>query len=146
MLGADGVVLRYGYFYGPGARSRGRPDRHERHAPALRSSVGAGVWSFIHVHDAAQATVAALDLKGPATLNIVDDEPAAVAEWLPALSEALGAPPPRHVPTPIARLAAGSYGVATMTRAQGASNAAARAQLAWSPAYASWREGFRTAL
>jgi nucleoside-diphosphate-sugar epimerase len=148
VLGADGVVLRYGYFYGPGsAISREGSMAQEiakRRMPVVGS--GAGVWSFIHIHDAARATVAALQVQGPAVFNIVDDEPAAVRDWLPALSEALGAPPPRHVPTLLGRLAAGSYGTAVMTRAQGASNWAAREQLAWSPAHDSWREGFKTAL
>ena len=148
VLGADGVVLRYGYFYGPGsAISREGSTAREvmrRRFPVV--GAGAGVWSFIHVDDAAQATVAALELQGPLVLNVVDEEPAPVSEWLPALSEALGAPPPRRVPALLARMVAGSYGVAMMTRAQGASNAAARERLHWSPSHPSWREGFRTAL
>jgi nucleoside-diphosphate-sugar epimerase len=148
VLGADGVVLRYGYFYGPGsAISREGSTARElmrRRLPVV--GAGAGVWSFIHVHDAAQATVAALELRGPLVLNVVDEEPAPVSEWLPALSEALGAPPPRRVPALLARMVAGSYGVAVMTGAQGASNAAARERLHWSPSHSSWREGFRTAL
>ncbi|HXR29151.1 MAG TPA: NAD(P)-dependent oxidoreductase [Solirubrobacteraceae bacterium] len=148
VLGAGGVVLRYGYFYGPGsaisaAGSMGEDVRRRRMPVVGR---GAGVWSFIHVDDAAAATVAALQAGSGGVYNIVDDEPAAVAEWLPALAHALGAPRPLRVPTPIARLAAGSYGVATMTRAQGASNALAKRELGWTPAHPSWREGFRTAL
>ena len=148
VLGAGGVVLRYGYFYGPGSAiardgSMAAALAHRR-LPVV--GAGSGVWSFIHVADAAAATVAALELKGPAVLNVVDDEPARVGDWVPALGEALGAPPPRRVPTWLVRLAAGAYGTATMTRAQGASNAAARAELDWGPRYPSWREGFRSGL
>ena len=104
------------------------------------------MWSFIHVDDAARATVAALGHGAAGAYNIVDDDPAPVSQWLPTLADALGAPAPRRVPAPIARLVAGAYGVATMTRAQGASNALAKRELGWSPAYPSWREGFRVAL
>lgn len=148
VLGADGVVLRYGYFYGPGsAISREGSmcaDVRRRRLPLVGD--GAGVWSFIHLDDAARATVAALEVDGPAVYNIVDDEPAAVAQWLPALAQALGAQPPRRVPALLARLLAGEYGVAIMTRAQGASNERARRELDWRPQLASWREGFRSAL
>ena len=148
VLGAGGVVLRYGYFYGPGSSISGdgsmAADVARRRLPIVGS--GAGVWSFIHVGDAAAATVAALALEGPAVLNVVDDEPARVSDWIPALAQALGAPAPRHVPAPLAKLLAGGYGTATMTSSQGASNAAARAELDWSPRYPSWREGFRSAL
>ena len=149
VLGAGGVVLRYGYFYGPGSsvsrEGAMAADVSRRRLPIVGS--GAGVWSFIHVADAASATVAALALQGPKVLNVVDDEPARVSEWIPALSEALGAPAPRRVPALVAKLAAGSYGTAVMTSSQGAANAAARAQLpGWSPRYPSWREGFRTGL
>ncbi|HEX5852106.1 MAG TPA: NAD(P)-dependent oxidoreductase [Solirubrobacteraceae bacterium] len=144
---ADGVVLRYGYFYGPGSSisasgSMGE-DIARRRMPVVGR--GQGVWSFIHVDDAARATVAALTTGAPVAYNIVDDDPAPVAQWLPALAEALGARKPRHVPAFIARLAAGSYGVSVMTEAQGASNALAKRELGWSPAFSSWREGFRTA-
>ncbi len=148
VLGAGGVVLRYGYFYGPGsaiARDGSMAaGLRRRRLPIVGS--GAGVWSFVHVGDAAAATVSALDLRGPAVLNVVDDDPAPVSEWIPALAGALGAPAPRRVPAWLARLAAGAYGAAVMTRQQGAANAAARAELDWSPRYPSWREGFRTAL
>jgi nucleoside-diphosphate-sugar epimerase len=107
---------------------------------------GTGVWSFIQMDDAARATVAALEHGAAGAYNIVDDDPAPVSQWLPALAGALGAPAPRRVPAPIARLVAGAYAVATMTRAQGASNALAKRELGWSPAYPSWREGFRAAL
>jgi nucleoside-diphosphate-sugar epimerase len=148
VLDAGGVVLRYGYFYGPGSAisptgSVGE-DLVRRRLPIVGK--GEGVWSFIHVEDAARATVAALTRGEPGAYNVVDDNPAAVSEWLPALADVLGAPRPRRVPALIARLAAGSYGVASMTRAQGASNELARAKLGWSPQHPSWREGFQTAL
>lgn len=148
VLGAGGLVLRYGYFYGPGTSisrtgALGR-DVARRRLPVV--GAGQGVWSFIHVDDAAQAAVTALTQGASGAYNIVDDEPAPVAQWLPALADALGAPRPRRVPALIARLAAGSYGVATMTQAQGASNVLAKRELGFSPAHASWREGFRTAL
>jgi len=149
VLGAGGVVLRYGYFYGPGS-AISRDGSMAAAVSARRLPIvgsGAGVWSFIHVSDAASATVAALGLQGPKVLNVVDDEPARTSEWIPALGEAVGAPAPRRVPALLARLAAGAYGTTVMTRAQGASNAAARAELpGWSPRYPSWREGFRSGL
>jgi nucleoside-diphosphate-sugar epimerase len=148
VLAADGVVLRYGYFYGPGsAFSRSgsmAEDLARRRMPVVGD--GAGVWSFIHVDDAASATLAALEGGSTGAYNIVDDDPAPVAQWLPALAAALGAPKPMRIPALIARLAAGSYGVAVMTRGQGASNELAARELGWRPRHASWREGFRTAL
>lgn len=148
VLDAHGIVLRYGYFYGPGsAISQGGSlgaDVRRRRLPIV--GTGAGVWSFIHIEDAARATLAALSADAPAVYNIVDDDPAVVAEWIPALAEALAAPRPRRVPAAIARLAAGSYGVAVMTSSQGASNERAKRELDWAPTYPSWREGFRTAL
>jgi nucleoside-diphosphate-sugar epimerase len=148
VTGAGGTVLRFGYFYGPGsAISRGgsiAEDVARRRFPVVGR--GAGVWSFIHVDDAARATVAALDRGEPGPYNIVDDDPAPVAQWLPALAAELGAAKPLRVPALVARIAAGSYGVATMTRAQGASNEKAKRELGWTPAYPSWREGFRAAL
>jgi nucleoside-diphosphate-sugar epimerase len=148
VLDAHGLVLRYGYFYGPGsaiarAGSIGQ-DVARRRLPIVGR--GEGVWSFIHVDDAARATVAALTDGQSGAYNVVDDDPAPVSEWLPALADALGAPPPRRVPALIARLAAGSYGVATMTRAQGASNERAKAEFGFAPSHPSWREGFRSAL
>lgn len=147
-IAADGIVLRYGYFYGP----RSSVSTHgalaaevaKRRLPIVGG--GSGVWSFIHVHDAADATVAALTRGQAGAYNVVDDEPVPVREWIPALAHALGAKRPRSVPAWLARPLAGEYGVYTMTRAQGASNALAKAELAWAPRYASWREGFRTAL
>jgi nucleoside-diphosphate-sugar epimerase len=148
VLGAGGVVLRYGYFYGPGsAISRSGSigqDVLRRRLPIVGS--GAGVWSFVHVDDAADAAVQALAHEAPGVYNVVDDEPAPVSEWVPALARALGARRPLRVPKLLARPIAGSYGVLTMTRAQGASNARARRELGWAPAHPSWHEGFRTAL
>jgi nucleoside-diphosphate-sugar epimerase len=148
VLGAGGVVLRYGYFYGPGSSisregSMGQ-DVSRRRLPIVGS--GGGVWSFVQIDDAARATVAALGNGASGAYNVVDDEPAPVSEWLPALAQALGAPRPRRVPAWLARPLAGSYGVATMTQAQGASNALAKRELRWQPEHPSWREGFRTAL
>ena len=107
---------------------------------------GGGVWSFVHIDDVADATVAALERGKPGIYNVVDDEPATVSEWLPVLAEALGAGPPRRVPAWVGRLAAGSDGVAMMTEIRGASNAKAKRELGWQPRHPSWREGFRTAL
>jgi len=148
VTGAGGVVLRYGYFYGPGsAISKAGSmvaDLRRRRMPVVGD--GGGVWSFVHVDDAAAATVSALAHDGPAIYNVVDEEPAAVREWLPALAAAVAAPKPMRVPAWLARPLAGSYGVHVMTRGQGASGALARAELGWAPAHPSWREGFRTAL
>jgi len=148
VLGADGVVLRYGYFYGPGSAisadgSVGQ-DVKRRRLPVVGG--GGGVWSFIQIDDAAAATVAALEAGASGAYNVVDDEPARCAEWIPALAEALGAGAPRRVPAWLARPLAGAYGVASMTRAQGASGALAKRELGWTPRFPSWREGFRTAL
>jgi nucleoside-diphosphate-sugar epimerase len=142
--GAGGVVLRYGYFYGPGTSISREgsmcADLRRRRLPVIGG--GGGVWSFIHIDDAARATVAALNGNGPSVYNVVDDDPAPVREWLPVLADAVGAPRPMHVPAAIARALAGSYGVQIMTASQGAANARAKRDLGWSPRYASWREGF----
>lgn len=148
VLDAGGTVLRYGYFYGPGsaissAGSIGE-DVARRRLPILGD--GGGVWSFVHVDDAASATVAALDRDGPTVYNVVDDDPAPVAEWLPTLALALGAPPPRRVPAWLALPLAGRYGVHQMTRAQGASGARITRELGWTPSHASWRRGFHAGL
>ena len=103
---------------------------------------GAGMMSFIHLDDAAAATVLALEHEGPAIYNVVDDEPAPVRDWLPVLAEALGAGPPRRFPVWLARLVAGEAAVVMATEARGASNAKAKRELGWTPRYASWREGF----
>jgi nucleoside-diphosphate-sugar epimerase len=148
VLDAGGLALRYGYFYGPGSAVSGDgsvgQDVIRRRLPIVGG--GGGVWSFIHVDDAARATVIALDRGTSGAYNVVDDDPALVSDWLPLLAETLGAQRPRRVPALIARLAAGSYGVATMTHAQGASNELAKRELGWSPEYPSWREGFRGGL
>jgi 2-alkyl-3-oxoalkanoate reductase len=148
VLAADGIVLRYGYYYGPGsAISRTGSFAAElarRRLPIVGG--GGGVWSFVHLEDAARATVAALANGASGAYNIVDDEPAPVCEWLPALADALGAPRPLRVPAWLARPLAGSYGVMTMTTAQGASNALAKRELGWQPRRASWRQGFRDGL
>lgn len=148
VLGAEGIVLRYGYFYGAGsAISRTgsmAEDVARRRMPIVGG--GGGVWSFIHVDDAARATVAALERATPGAYNVVDDDPAPVAEWLPALAAALGARRPLRIPAFLARVAAGSYGVRVMTEAQGASNELIKRELDWTPEHPSWREGFRGAL
>jgi 2-alkyl-3-oxoalkanoate reductase len=148
VLGASGLVLRYGYFYGPGTSISTRGSLSEEVARRRLPIVGGGhgVWSFIHVEDAARATAAALTRGSAGAYNVVDDEPAPVHAWVPAFADALGAKPPRRVPAWLARPLAGEYGVYTMTRTQGASNARAKAELGWTPVHASWREGFQTAL
>jgi nucleoside-diphosphate-sugar epimerase len=144
VLGADGAVLRYGYFYGPGTAISGAgsmgQDARRRRMPIVGG--GRGVWSLIHIADAAGATVAAIERDARGVFNVVDDHPAEVAAWLPAFAAAIGAPKPMRVPAWIGRLAAGDYGVQAMTSAQGASNARARSELGWEPRYKSWRDGF----
>jgi nucleoside-diphosphate-sugar epimerase len=145
VLEAGGLVLRYGYYYGPGT-SISREGSLGREVARRRLPIvggGTGVWSFIHIEDAARATVAALTRGTTGAYNIVDDEPARVSEWIPALAAALDAKPPLRLPAWLARPLAGEYGVMTMTRAQGASNAKAKAELGWTPRFASWRKGFR---
>ena len=143
--GLEGVVLRYGGLYGPGTSI----DADGAHLEAIRQrrfpvvGDGEGVWSFVHVEDAATATVAAIEGDATGIFNVVDDEPARVADWLPALADAVGAPPPRHVPTWLGRVAAGEAAVVLMTESRGASNAKAKRELGWLPRHASWREGFR---
>ena len=144
----DGVVLRYGGFYGPGtniARDGSLVDDVRKRRFPLVGDAG-GVWSFVHVEDAARATVTALDRAATGIYNVVDDDPAPVREWLPFLAETAGARPPRRVPAWLARLVVGGHGVAIMTQTKGASNAKARRELGWEPRYASWREGFRAVL
>jgi nucleoside-diphosphate-sugar epimerase len=145
---AGGIVLRYGGFYGPGTSVTPGGDQVEllrkRRFPIVGS--GDGVWSFVHIADAATATLLALEHGAPGIYNIVDDEPAPLREWLPALAAAAGAPPPRRIPRWLGRLAAGEA-IATMaTESRGASNAKARRELGWKPAHPSWREGFAAAL
>jgi nucleoside-diphosphate-sugar epimerase len=150
VLGAswrEGVVLRYGWFYGPGTSLASDGDQFAlirgRKFPLVGD--GGGVWSFIHVADAAEATVAAIERGRRGVYNVVDDEPAPVAEWLPALAKDLGAKPPMRVPKFIGRLFAGEPAVVMMTEIRGASNAKAKRELGWRPAHPSWREGFKAA-
>lgn len=147
-LGAGGIVLRYGYFYGPftAIAKEGTMAAEVRRRRVPIVGRGTGVWSFVQIEDASSATVAALEHEGPATFNVVDEEPAPVAQWLPAFAEAVGAPRPLRIPAFLARPLAGSYGMQTMTRVQGASGALARERLAWQPRHRSWREGFRSGL
>src|SRR5215211_4525699 len=143
----EGIVLRYGAFYGPGTGFAPGGDMHEmirkRRFPLVGD--GGGVWSFIHIADAAEATVAAVERGSRGVYNIVDDDPAPVAEWLPALAQELGAKKPMRVPRLIGRLFAGEAGVVMMTELRGASNAKAKRELRWRPAHASWRQGFAAA-
>lgn len=136
---ADGIALRYGAFYGAANDAMIGPVR-KRRFPIVGD--GRGYVSWIHLDDAATATVLALEQDGPAIYNITDDDPAPVREWLPALAEALGAKPPRHVPVWLARLIAGEVPVLMGTDARGASNAKAKRELDWTPRYPSWRQGF----
>jgi nucleoside-diphosphate-sugar epimerase len=150
VLGArwtEGIVLRYGHFYGPGtsmAPGGQLPELIRRRKFPLVGD-GGGVWSFIHVADAAEATVAAVEHGRRGAYNVVDDDPAPVAEWLPALAQTLGAKQPLRVPRFIGRLAAGEAGAVMMTDARGASNAKAKRELGWRPAHPSWRQGFAAA-
>jgi nucleoside-diphosphate-sugar epimerase len=139
---AGGIVLRYGTFYGADNDGLVEPVR-KRQFPIAGG--GGGVWSFIHLDDAAAATVLALELNGPAIYNVVDDDPAAVREWLPVLAQALGAKPPRRVPRWLARLFAGQAAVMMATESRGASNAKAKRELGWTLRYPSWRDGFLAA-
>ena len=147
VLGArwtEGIVLRYGMFYGPGTSLAPGSAQTElvrkRKFPLVGD--GGGVWSFIHVADAAEATVAAVERGHRGVYNVVDDDPAPVAEWLPALAEELGAKKPLRVPRFAGRLLAGEAAVVMMTELRGASNAKAKRELGWRPAHPSWREGF----
>jgi len=146
--GIPGIVLRYGAFYGPGTSfgegGFGLEDLRRRKIPVVGN--GAGVWSFIHIDDAAEATLAAVERGDPGIYNVVDDDPAPVSEWLPALAAAIKAPAPRHVPAFIARLAVGEHGVIMMTEIRGSSNIKAKRELLWKPQWSSWREGFRFGL
>jgi nucleoside-diphosphate-sugar epimerase len=146
----EGIALRYGGFYGPGTSIALDPVGEQVEAVQKRRfpivGSGDGVLSFIHIEDAATATVAALESARPGVYNVVDDEPAPAREWLPALAEAVGAKPPRRVPRWVGRLLAGEAMTAMMTEARGASNAKAKRELGWRPRYSSWREGFVTGL
>jgi nucleoside-diphosphate-sugar epimerase len=139
VIAAGGIALRYGAFYG---------DPHDGLVEAVRARKfpvvgdGAGVWSLIHLEDAAAATVLALEHDGAAVYNVVDDEPSPTREWLPELARTLGAKPPRHVPVWLARLLAGDAAVMMGTEAGGVSNAKAKRELGWTLRYPSWRQGF----
>ncbi len=140
----DGLVLRYGQFYGPDTYYA-RDGHLGREASRRRFPIvgpGTGTFSFLHTEDAATATVAALDAGAPDIYNIADDEPAPLSDWLPVYAEALGAKPPRHVPVWLAKLAAGSSVAAQAIALRGASNAKAKRELGWQPAHSSWRQGF----
>ena len=139
---AGGIALRYGTFYGAPNDGLIAPVR-KRQFPIVGS--GGGIASFVHLEDAAAATVLALEHDGPAIYNIVDDEPARVTEWLPVLAEALGAKPPRHFPVWLARQFAGDVAVMMGTEVRGASNAKAKRELGWTLRFPSWREGFAEA-
>jgi len=143
-----GIVLRYGGFYGPGT-SLFEGGEHvaairKRAFPLVGSS--AGMWSFVHIDDAAAATLAAIERGGRGIYNVVDDEPAPASEWLPYLAERLGAKQPRHVPEWLGRLVAGEQVVSMMTEARGASNAKAKRELGWTLVHPTWREGFANGL
>jgi nucleoside-diphosphate-sugar epimerase len=150
VLGAkwtEGIVLRYGWFYGPGtsmARGSEQAELIRKRKFPLVADAGA-VWSWIHVADAAAATVAAIERGSRGTYNVVDDDPATVAEWLPTLARELGAKPPRRVPRFVGRLFAGETGVVMMTELRGASNAKAKRELDWRPAHPTWRGGLAAA-
>jgi len=144
----QGLVLRYGTFYGPG-NGIGRGGEmvdllSKRRLPVVGG--GAGVWSFIHIDDAASATVLAAEGGPEGIYNIVDDDPAPVHEWLPYLARALGAKPPLRLPAWLARPLIGEFGVIQMTQARGSSNAKARRELGWTPHFSSWRQGFLSGL
>ena len=147
VTGADwteGIVLRYGAFYGPGTSLSAGGEQLEmvrkRKYPVVGN--GAGMWSFVHIADAADATVAAVERGRRGIYNVVDDDPAPVAEWLPALANAIGAPKPWRVPRFVGRVVAGETAVVMMTEMRGASNAKAKRELDWTPGHPSWREGF----
>jgi 2-alkyl-3-oxoalkanoate reductase len=147
---AEGPVLRYGGFYGPGTSVSLDPEAamakpvRRRQFPLIGN--GAGVWSFVHIEDAASATVAAVELGPGGIYHVVDDEPAPVREWLPALAAALGAKPPLRVPRWLGRLLAGEAATVMMTEVRGADNAKAKRELGWQLRYPSWRLGFAKGL
>jgi nucleoside-diphosphate-sugar epimerase len=151
VLGAEvieGLVLRYGWLYGPGTYyGRGgsqAEDMLKRRSPIVGE--GTGTFSFLHVADAASATVAAVERGAPGVYNVVDDEPAPLREWLPVYAEALGAKRPRRVPVWLARLVAGKGMAQAAIGLRGASNAKAKRELVWRPEHPSWRQGFRDSL
>ena len=146
--GLEGVVLRFGFWYGPGtAYARDGHFAHEarrRRLPVVGG--GSAVWSFVHVDDVAGATIAALDGGDPGVYNVVDDDPAPTREWTPAFAEAVGAKRPFRLPTFVVRMAAGRYAAYLASELEGASNEKAKRELGWIPRWPSWRQGFREAL
>jgi 2-alkyl-3-oxoalkanoate reductase len=143
-VGLQALALRYGVFYGLGtgiAKDGAIVELIRRRWLPIVGK-GGGIWSFIHVMDAAHATLAAISRGDPGIYNIVDDEPAPVSAWLPALADAVGAKPPYRVPVWLARLIIGGGGVSMMTEARGGSNIKAKRELRWRPLYPSWRRGF----
>jgi nucleoside-diphosphate-sugar epimerase len=147
---AEGIALRYGAFYGPGTGISADPEalltRQIRKGRFPIVGDGGGVWSHVHIEDAASATAAAVDNGRPGIYNVVDDEPAAVREWLPFLAAQIGAPEPRRVPRFVARLLGGEAPVIMMTEVRGASNAKAKRELDWHPRWSTWRIGFAKGL
>jgi nucleoside-diphosphate-sugar epimerase len=145
VVAADGLVLRYGGFYGPGTSMEPGGEQAEmirqRKFPMI--GAGTGVWSVIHIRDAARATALAVTRGEPGVYNITDDEPAEVREWLPYLARQLGAKPPLRIPAWLARLLVGEHAVVMMNSVRGASNAKAKAELGWQPEFPSWRQGFK---
>lgn len=140
----EGIVLRYGNFYGPGASDSQLEMVRKRQFPIIGD--GGGVWSWIQIDDAAAAAVAAVERGRRGVYNIVDDEPAPVSQWLPYLAEVIGAKPPMRVPAWLGRLLAGQVAVQWMTDGRGASNEKAKRELDWRPTWSTWRDGFRFAL
>ncbi len=143
-VGAGGAVLRVGHLYGPGTIYAADGSFTQQVLAGKVAMVGGGtsVFSFSHVDDVATAIAAAVDRRPVGAINVVDDDPAPMSTWLPHFADVVGARPPKNVPAFVARLAAGSFGVAYMTRLRGADNARARLRLGWRPRYSSWRDGF----
>jgi len=147
---ADGIAIRYGSFYGPGTGVEAAPDAvmagliRKRRFPIVGD--GRGVWSWVHIADAASATVAAIERGRPGLYHVADDEPAPVGVIVPALARALGAKPPRHVPAWLVRMVAGEAPVHMMTKVCGISSEKAKRELGWTPRYPSWRTGFTEGL
>jgi len=144
VLGVGGAVLRYGALYGPGATDDQVELVRKRQYPVI--GTGGGYSSWVHLDDAASATVLALEQKATGVFNIVDDEPAPASEWLPYLAKCAGAKPPMRIPTWLARPLAGRTAVAMMTEGRGFSNAKAKRELGWQLRYPSWRQGFQEEL
>ena len=140
----EGLALRYGSLYGPGVADELVEVVRKRKLPLVGEA--GGIWTWIHVDDAATATAAAVEEGEPGVYNVVDDDPAPVSVWLPYLAKCVGAKAPRRIPVWLARLVVGDVGVSMMTQIRGSSNAKAKRELAWNPRWTSWREGFRHGL